>query len=164
MSRRRIASGLALAALLLSSLVGIRFAAAQSERELAATPVRFAAINVYFESVEPLAAWQFELSDPAGAMAVVGIENGDSDAFPGAPHYDMAAVEQDRADRIVVADFSLADRAALPSGRTRVATVHVRIAGARTSDFELQLIAAGNEAGEPIAAEAIYELQDGRAQ
>ena len=153
-----------LASLCMTGVSGVRLAKAQVESAAVAGDFRFAAVDVYFDSAEPLAAWQFELSDPNGAMAVVGIENGDSAAFPDAPRYDMAAIQQDRADRIVVADFSLADSGLLPSGRTRVATVHVRLAGATPPDLELQLIAAGNAAGEPIAATAIYELQDGRTQ
>ena len=38
------------------------------------------------------------------------------------------------------------------------------LAGARTPEFELQLIAAGNAAGQAIRAAAVLELQEGRAQ
>ncbi|MYE13704.1 MAG: hypothetical protein F4X99_19020 [Gammaproteobacteria bacterium] len=34
---------------------------------------RFVPVEVYLESSEPVAAWQFELADRAGAMKVVGI-------------------------------------------------------------------------------------------
>ena len=76
--------------------------------------------------------------------------------LPSFPHSDPA-------DRIIVADYSLAGDTELPSGRTRVATVHVRLDGFQTPDFELQLIAAGNAEGQRIPAEAVLELQDGRA-
>ena len=145
--------------------VGSLFAAAplvDAQPEPAAVAaVRFAAIDIYVDSAEPLAAWQFELSEASGAMAVVGVENGDSDAFPDAPYFDRSVIEADRAERIIVADYSLADVARLPTGTTRVATVHVRLAGARIPEFDLELIAAGNAAGAPITAEAILELQDG---
>lgn len=154
-------TGIALVALVFAAAAGIGLATAQPAREAAA--VRFAAIDVYVDSAEPLAAWQFELSESTGAMAVVGVENGDSGAFPNAPRYDLDAVRQSRADRIIVADYSLADRTALPRGLTRVATVHVRLAGSGTPDFELRLIAAGNARGEPIPAAATLQLQDGRA-
>ena len=135
-------------------------APAAASAELAA--VRFAAIDVYLETEEPLAAWQFELDERAGAMAVVGIENGDSAAFAGTPYYDRAAVDSGLADRIIVADYSLGESDVLPSGRTRVATVHVRLDANANPDFDLRLIAAGNAEGRPIAAEARYELQNGR--
>jgi hypothetical protein len=126
--------------------------------------VRFAALEVYVDAGEPLAAWQFELTEATGAMAVVGVENGDSPVFAEAPRYDLEAVAADRADRIIVADYSLAPRDALPTGRTRIATVHVRLTGVETPDFDLQLIAAGNADGQPIPATVVYELNEGRAQ
>jgi hypothetical protein len=158
---KRLGLGLALAVLAVAG-IGVRLALAQPAAE--AVAARFAAIDVYVESPEPLAAWQFELTEASGAMAVVGVENGESAAFAGTPHYDRDAVAAGRAERIIVADFSLADSAALPTGRTRVATVHVRLAGTRAPDFELRLVAAGNSAGEAIRAAAVLELQEGRAE
>jgi hypothetical protein len=148
---------------MLLSAAGLQIVAAQPVR-LAAPAVRFTAIDVYVESTEPLAAWQFELAEATGSMTVVGIENGDSEAFSGTPYYDLDAVAADQADRIIVADYSLAAREELPLGRTRVATVHVRLMGTQTPDFELQLIAAGNANGEAILASANIELEDGRAR
>jgi len=156
--RRRLIPVMLCLGLAWTAWTGMRHAAAQVNT----AAVRFAAIDVYLESAEPLAAWQFELTEATGAMAVVGVENGDSEAFAQAPRYDLDAVARDRADRIIVADYSLADRDLLPSGRTRVATVHVRLTGTRAPAFELQLIAAGNADGEPVAATAILEINDGR--
>ncbi len=169
---RRLPAIVALAGLaaLAAAGIGVRLALAQpgaAEPAAAARPaadVRFAAVDVFVDSPAPLAAWQFELSEATGAMAVVGVENGASEAFTDTPHYDLDAVARDRADRIVVADYSLADRNALPTGRTRVATVHVRLTGSGTPEFALQLIAAGDAEGQPIAADAVFEIQDGRAQ
>lgn len=168
MSVRFRGIGLALIGLATALGIGIELAGAQAARELtapAASPadtVRFATLDVFVDSAEPLAAWQFELTEATGAMAVVGIENGDSEAFAGTPRYDRDAVAEGRADRIVVADYSLADRAVLPSGRTRVATVHVRLTGPRAPEFELELVAAGNASGDAIAASAAFQLQNGR--
>lgn len=142
--------------------LGVPFAHAQPPAAFA-PPVRFAAIDIYVQSNEPLAAWQFELTDTTGSMAVVGVENGAAEAFANAPHYDLDAIQADRADRIIVADYSLADADELPRGRVRVATVHVRLTGAREPEFHLELIAAGNTEGQPIPAAAEYELQNGRA-
>jgi hypothetical protein len=162
---RIVAIIVALAATGIALLAGIRLADAQPPAVVAQPPaVRFAAVDVYIDSSEPLAAWQFELEESSGSMKVVGIENGDSSAFAGTPHYDRDAVAQDRAERIVVADYSLAARDELPRGQTRVATVHVRLTGGRMPDFRLQLIAAGDVEGRSIPAEIGFEFQDGSNQ
>jgi len=157
MSRRP----LALAAILLvaAATVGPSLKLAEAQPPAAAAPVRFEAIDVFVESDEPLAAWQFELAEASGSMTVVGIENGESEAYAGTPWYDLDAVAADRADRIIVADYSLSQPDALPVGRTRIATVHVRLSGDAAPDFELNLIAAGNAEGRPIAATVTLELE-----
>jgi hypothetical protein len=152
-------TGLAGLAILASSLA-LTAAFAQPAPEA----VRFQAIDVYVESAEPLAAWQFELTETTGAMTVVGVENGDSAAYRDAPYFDLDAVREDRADRIVVADFSLAGVGELPVGRTRIATVHVRLSGGQAPDFNLQLIAAGDIDGHAIPAVADLEFDNGRTQ
>ena len=114
--------------------------------------VRFAALDVYVNSAEPLAAWQFELSDRNGMMKIVGIENGASAAFGDAPYYDREAVQLGTADRIVVADFSLADEAELPSGEVRVATLHLMLSGDREPAYDLELVTATNYDGQVIDA------------
>ena len=114
---------------------------------------RFVALDIIIESTQPLAAWQFELSDRSGQMKVVGIENGDSPAFPRAPFYDRDAVNTGNAERIVVADYSLERDNKLPSGATRVATVHVVLDG-DDSNFDLKLITATASDGRRISAVA----------
>ena len=114
--------------------------------------VRFETVAVYIDSAGPLAAWQFELSERNGSMTVVGVENGDSAAFGDAPYYDLGAVSRGSADRIIVADFSLADEPDLPTGSTRVATVHVQLSGRADPDYQLRLIAAGDADGRPMQA------------
>ena len=111
---------------------------------------RFVPVEVYLESPEPVAAWQFELADRAGAMQVVGIERGGHDAFPRAPYYDRDALTGDTAPRIVVADYSLVLESALPRGRFRVATLHVMLDG--EPDFALRLVTATTAGGVPIDA------------
>ena len=121
--------------------------------------VRFAALDVHLESAQPVAAWQFELSETAGRMRVVGVENGDSPAFPKAPYYDRKAVHDGRADRIIVADFSLRPAAELPAGKARIATVHVRITGDSEPEYLLRLVTAGNAAGKPVPASVHLNVQ-----
>ena len=126
------------------------------------TKVQFAALDIHLETAEPVAAWQFELSEAAGRMRVVGVENGDSPAFAKAPYYDRKAVNDGRADRIIVADFTLRPVAALPTGKVRIATVHVRVTGGSEPAYVLRLVAAGNARGEPIRASVHLGVQSRR--
>ena len=121
--------------------------------------VRFAALDIYLEASEPFAAWQFELSEGTGKMLVVGVENGESAAFEDAPYYDLEAVRAGVAERIVVADFTIRPVSELPSGRVRIATVHVRLNGPADPDYALRLIAAADEAGEPILASIDLDIR-----
>ena len=111
---------------------------------------RFLPVEVFLDSPEPVAAWQFELADRNGAMTVVGVENGASPAFDGAPYYDRDATQAGAVERIVVADYTLADVADLPTGRTRVATVHMMIVG--EPDLEITLVTATAADGRKIDA------------
>ena len=124
--------------------------------------VRFAALDVHLESAQPVAAWQFELSETGGRMRVVGVENGDSLAFAKAPYYDRKAMSDGRADRIIVADFTLRPAVELPVGKVRIATVHVRLTGASEPDYVLRLVTAGNAQGEPVPASIHLDVQSGR--
>jgi len=123
---------------------------------------RFAVVDVYVNTTAPLAAWQFELRERHGEMQVVGVENGDSRAYPDAPYFDRAAVDRGAADRIIVASFSLRPAAELPVGRARVATVHVRLTGPASPDYQLQLVAAGAADGRPIDAKITLDTRTGR--
>lgn len=114
--------------------------------------VRFSAVEVYLNTEEPVAAWQFELTEADALMQVVGVENGESAAFAGTPYYDRQAVENGAADRIVIADFSLADEKRLPRGRTRIATVHLAARADRDLQLETVLVVATGYDGQPIHA------------
>jgi hypothetical protein len=129
---------------------------------LAQQNTRFATVDVYIDSTEPLAAWQFELGERRDTMQVVGIEGGESASFGDPPYYDRAAVERAAADRIIVADFSLSPPQSLPVGRTRVATVHVRLAGGAAPDYDVRLVAAGAADGRPIDAKISLDTRNGR--
>lgn len=136
-----------------------------SSYAMADSPVRFTTVDVFVDSAEPLAAWQLEFAASAGVMQVVGVENGDSKAFHGSPYYDREAVEQGRADRIVVADYSLEDESELPRGRTRVTTLHLMLSGDRMApQFDTRLIVATSYQGTRINAEINIEISDGSEQ
>jgi len=124
---------------------------------LAGAKARFVPVEVFLDSPQPVAAWQFELKDRNASMKVVGVENGGSDVFQRAPYYDREAVTRGDAGRIVVADYSLADESELPSGRVRVATLHLMLDG--NADFDLNLIAATTADGRPIET-ATVSLQE----
>ena len=114
---------------------------------------RFVAVDVYLSVDAPLAAWQFEFADANGATKIVGVENGDAAAFGDAPYYDRGAIESGRAERVVVADFSL--DADLPRGRVRIATLHLMLDG--EPDFKLTLKAATARDGTPLDATLALE-------
>lgn len=130
----------------------------------AADELRFASVDVYLDGGEPVAAWQFELSDKRRSMKVVGVENGDSAAYPRAPYYDREAVRLGTADRIIVADYSVADASELPTGRTRIATVHVVLSGSDDADLEIKLITAVRSDGTAIDAALGLEFATGSTQ
>lgn len=138
-----------LAVAFVAGAVAFGAAAGAAQANGASTP-RFVPLEIYLDSPGALAAWQFELEDRNGAMQVVGIENGGHAAFPGAPYYDREAVARGHATRIVVADYSLAEESRLPSGRIRLATLHLMLDGA--TDFELRLITATTPDGSAIDA------------
>lgn len=112
----------------------------------------FATVPVYVDTgATPLAAYQFELTEKQGRMKVVGIANGEHAAFDEAPYYDAKALSEGKADRVVVAAFSLNRKDNLPAGQTRVATVQVMLTGPGEPDYQLKLITAGDVEGKPIA-------------
>ena len=125
---------------------------------------RFAAVDIYLVSAEPVAAWQFEFSNRNGLMKIVGVENGESAAFERVPYYDREAVRRGTADRIIVADFSLADASLLPSGRTRIATLHLVLEGTGDPEFYLHLVTAVTQHGQPIDASIGLDSKTGNEQ
>lgn len=128
----------------------------------AAAVHRFVAVDVYLESDEPVAAWQFELQSPH--TRIVGVENGESDAFGDAPYYDREAVQRGVSDRIVVADFSLDDAKRLPSGRFRIATLHLLLEGGREPELDVELVTAVTRDGDTIDASIGLEPRTGGAR
>jgi hypothetical protein len=129
--------------------------ASQSERDYStAQPgVRFAPLHIYLETCNLLAAYQFELKATAGQIKIVGVEGGDHEAFKEAPYYDKTALLNK--ERIIIAAFSTSRD--LPTGRTRIATVHLQIAGDVEPQYELELNVAADGNGKEIPAEITFE-------
>lgn len=129
--------------------------------ELIVVQPTFQAVHVYVDSGDvPLAAYQFEVTATRGTMQIVGVENGEHEAFDEPPFYDRKTVEGGQADRIIIAAFSTAAADQLPTGKTRVATVHVRMLDGATLNVELQ--AAADPEGKKIQPTITFEKGNDR--
>jgi hypothetical protein len=127
--------------------------AQQSAREEG--PSRFSAVDIYVDSKSaPLAAYQIEFAATNGVAKIVGIEGGESTAFHEPPFYDAKAIQH---ERVIIAAFSTAGADKLPSGKTRIATIHLQIVGEQAPQFELKLQVAANPDGNRISADASFE-------
>ena len=110
--------------------------------------VRFEAVDVFVDSGErPLAAYQFELTAEVGDVKIVGIEGGQHAAFQHPPYYDEAAMHR---DRVIIAAFNTGKH--LPTGRTRVARLHVQVTGPQQPDYAIRLDVAATSDGGKIPA------------
>ena len=126
----------------------VTISAGPRETAAQAGDVRFATVEVLIDSgAEPLAAWQLEWSDPSGRASLVGIEGGEHRAFVEPARYDPRALA---GGRVVLAAFSLSDD--LPSGRTRVARLHLEVRGADPLLGECRLVAAAGAEGRELEA------------
>jgi hypothetical protein len=115
--------------------------------------IRFCAVDIYVDSKgSPLAAYQLEFTVTNGVAKIVGIEGGEHPAFHEPPFYDPKAMQR---ERVILAAFNTGNE--LPSGKTRVATIHLQVIGDAALQWELKLQAAGNSAGARIAAQASFE-------
>ncbi len=115
--------------------------------------VRFAPVHIYLDSgATPLAAYQFELKAGTGQIKIVGVEGGAHPAFQAAPYYDPAALMH---DRIIIAAFNTG--ADLPTGRTRIATLHLQILGDTEPEYELSLTVATDTEGHNLPAQLNFE-------
>jgi hypothetical protein len=117
--------------------------------------VQFCAVDVYVNATNaPLAAYQLEFAVTNGVAKIVGIEGGESPAFHEAPFYDPKAMQQERA---ILAAFSLDSPDKLPSGKTRVATIHLQVSGSAPLEMEIKLVVAADSNGTKISAAATAE-------
>ena len=124
--------------------------------------LHFMPLAIHLDSPAAVAAWQFELKDRNGVMKVVGVENSGLAAYPRAPYFDREAIAHGGAERIVVADYSLAEESLLPVGRVHLATLHLMLEG--KPDFDLRLIAATTPEGDAIDASISFAEPDDKSQ
>ena len=116
---------------------------------------RFCAVDIFIDSGStPLAAYQVRFAVTNGAAKIVGNEGGEHPAFRQPPFYDPKAIQNDVA---IVAAFSTSPAAELPTGKTRVATIHLRVTGNSRPQFELKLQTAADAQGNKITCVATFE-------
>lgn len=96
----------------------------------------FVTVDVFVDSGgSPLAAWQVEFiaTSAGGKVMLVGIEGGEHAAYARPAHYDPAALAPDGGGgvggRVILAAFNTGAAPTLPTGRTRVARLHVFVEG-----------------------------------
>lgn len=126
------------------------------------TSIRFEPVEVWIDTKSvPLAAYQIEISaidraGKSGGVQIVGIEGGSHAKFADPPYYDPLAMQH---ERVIIADFSTAAGNDLPTGRTRLVTLHLQIAGNIEPAFDTKLIVAADVDGKPIAADVELTFQ-----
>jgi hypothetical protein len=121
---------------------------AAEPKTAAAQRVRFLAVDVYLDSGKTtLAAYQFELVVESGSVKIVGVEGGEHAAFKDAPYYDPAALKM---DKVIIAAFSTGKD--LPTGKTRIARVHVQVTGNVEPKYAAALHVAADSEGRKISA------------
>jgi hypothetical protein len=107
--------------------------------------LRFRTVDIYVDAGSaPLAAYQLEFTANGADAKIVGIEGGEHPAFAQAPFYDPKAMQRERA---ILAAFSTKPAADLPSGRTRVATIHLQARGATPPKLDVRLETAADAVG-----------------
>jgi hypothetical protein len=136
--------------LALWTVVGLSGLPAGNARADATAPpaLRFVPVAVRIDTGgRPLAAWQVEIRIASGDARIVGVEGGEHPAFAEPAYYDRAAL---RERRIVLAAFHTGND--LPSGTTRVATLHLAVTGDADPTFDAELVVAAGPDGRRFAA------------
>ncbi len=110
--------------------------------------IRFEAIDVFVDSgTNSLAAYQFELVSESDGVEIVGIEGGEHAAFEDPPYYDPKAMNN---NRVILAAFNTGNE--LPSGRSRIARIHVQLQGPGAKQYRTKLTASATSDGQKIPA------------
>jgi hypothetical protein len=115
----------------------------------------FRAVDVYVNSgAQPLAAYQLTFLSTGAKMKIVGIEGGEHRAFAEAPYYDPKAMQR---EQVTIAAFNTAAANQLPTGRTRVATIHVQADVKSQRTYKVEVSAAAAAGGKTISVQATVE-------
>jgi hypothetical protein len=124
-----------------------------------ATAVRFTTVDIVIDAGDaPLAAYQIEFKATTPGVTIVGIEGGDHPAFSEPPYYDPKAIQQ---ERVILASFNTADANDLPTGKTRVATIHLEVSGGIPPQYTIDLAVAADPQGARIE-HADVEIQEAK--
>ena len=116
---------------------------------------RFRAVDIYVDSGStPLAAYQIQFAATNGVAKIVGIEGGEHPSFRQPPFYAPKAIQH---ERVIIASFSTASTTDLPTGKTRVATIHYQTTDTHPPQFALKLQTAGDAQGNKLSAQASFE-------
>lgn len=111
---------------------------------------QFAVYDVFVDAgKEKLAAYQLKISDERAAVKILSVEGGEPASFTEAPKFYPKAIQR---DVIKIAAFSLDAPEKLPSGRMRVASLHVEIGPGLTPDWKATVEAAAGPKGKKISA------------
>ena len=120
-----------------------------------AAGIRFEAVDVFVDSPDKaIAAYQLEFAVTNGVAKIVGIEGGEHPAFREAPLYDPKAMQ---GERVVIAAFSTDPD--LPSGKTRVATIHLQVTGPAEPKLGMRLQVVADSKGKKITATTSFEMR-----
>lgn len=129
---------------------------------------RFEVVDVYVDSgATPLAAYQLEVRavvqpESAGIARLVGIEGGEAEAYQQPPYYDSALLHASKgAERVVLLGYSLNRDSDLPSGRVRVARIHMELPPDGEPTYECVLTVAGDSMARAISATAAVKPTPG---
>jgi hypothetical protein len=110
--------------------------------------ISFRTVDIYLDpQAQPLAAYQLELVISGGDGKLVGVEGGAHRAFAEPPFYDPQAIQR---ESVILAAFNTAAAQDLPSARTRVASVHLRVLGKTRLTYAVKVTAAASIGGKKI--------------
>lgn len=145
-------------ALLIVAVLGILLGVGPATTANSDTSPRFTHVDVFIDPQgKPLAAYQFELRAVAGAdVKLVGIEGGEHKAFLHPPYHDPKAL---LSERIVIAAFNTGED--LPSTKTRVARLMVRVTGSGEPKYDTTLEVAASGDGKKIDGAKITAISEG---
>lgn len=139
-----------------SLMIALSYQQVGRAERIANTNVRFVPLHISLDSGDKaLAAYQFELKAAVGQIKIVGVEGGEHPAFKEPPYYDPAALAN---DQIIIAAFNTGSD--LPTGSTRIATIHLQIIGDVEPEYELELTVAADAEGKQIPAKINLEQGD----
>lgn len=107
----------------------------------------FRALDITIDSgSEKLGAYQIEIKYSRDLVKITGIEGGENKAFNKAPYYDPRGLS---AGRIILA--AIADsKTRTPTGKTRVARLHLMVPSDKAPDLAITPVAAVNSNGKKI--------------